>query len=198
MGEPSSTDADRLAVTLPVGRGRALVKGTVWAAAALLLSVIAAAIYGRLHFQPTAVSNRLVDYGVAVLAFPLPLAALCSGWKAVWWLLLGLWPGTLGVVADRGAVAFRLGPFGTRRYDADRLEVRYPYELADGEADATFESFLPRDQQLERLLPHMVHPASAEPLELVILRFAGCSEEEAAVALRPVIEQWRSPNEEGE
>ena len=191
MGEVSSTDADRLVATLPVGRVRALVKGTLWAAAALLLAVIAMAIYGGLHFRPTAVSNRLVDYGVAALMFPLPLAALFTAWKALPWLLLSSWPGSMGVLADGRAITLRLGPFGTRRYDADRLDVRYPYELVDSEADATFESFLPREQQFEKLLPQMVHAPSGERLELVILRFVSCSEEEAATALRPVIERWR-------
>ena len=193
MGEVSSTNTDRLVVTLPVGRVRALVRGTLWASAALLLAVIAMAIYGGLHFRPTAVSNRLVDYGVAALVLPLPLAALLCGWKALPWLLLSSWPGGMGIVADTRSVIMRLGPFGTQRYDVARLEVSYPYELADSETDTTFESFLPREQQLDQLLPQMVYAPSKEHIELVILKFVSCSEEEAAKAFRPVIQRWRAP-----
>jgi len=189
-GTPTSLVEPR--VTLPASRSRAASRALLWSAPTALLGATTALIYGRLNFVPSGISNRFVDYSLAVAASPIPLAAVLSLIKALRWWLLCLWPTPVGVFADRSHLQFQLGPFGSRRYDTARMEVRYPFELA-GEAEAgSFEAFLPEEQQFATLLPRITHPDAPEPLNRVILRFAAASEADAASALRPVLELWRS------
>ena len=77
-------------------------------------------------------------------------------------------------------------------YDAVRLDVRYPFELSADTVNGSFEAFLPQEEQIARFLPRLLHPDAREPLNQVILRFAGGREEEIAAAMRPAVEQWRA------
>lgn len=176
---------------LTVCRSRALVRGLTWLVPAAILGAATVFVFGGLEFAPSGVSNRLVEYSLAVVALPLPVAGAYAAFLALRWFALGLWPRRLGIFAAPEHLQFRLGPFGTRTFDARRLTIRYPFELADDEDDAAFESFLPQETQVETLLPRITHPQSKRPLNQVILRFATGSEIDMARALRPAIEAWR-------
>ncbi len=178
---------------VPVSRGRALTRALIWAVPAAILGTATVLIYSGLNFVPSGVSNRLVDYSIAVIALPLPATALWTALTAVRWLLLTVWPAQVGIFASPAELVFRLGPFGTTSFDAARLDVRYPFELSGDEEAAVFEAFLPEEQQRETLLPRILHPNSKQPLNQVILRFSSGDEREASRLLRPVIDTWRRP-----
>jgi len=179
-------------VVLPIARGRAATRALVCSVPAFLLGIATVLIYGRLNFVPTGVSNRLVDYSIAALSLPIPLISLWMTLKAVRWLLLALWPTRAAVVAEADTLTLRLGPFGTRTYDAQRLDVRYLFELSQDADEGGFEAFLPEEQQRDKFLPRILHPAAREPLNRIILRFVKESEPDAARTLRPLIDRWRS------
>jgi len=106
--------------------------------------------------------------------------------------LLAVWPASVAVVAEVDFLTLRLGPFGTRTYDTPRLDVRYPFELSQDADGGGFEAFLHEDEQRDKLLPRILHPAAREPLHRVILRFVKESELDTARTLRPIIDRWRS------
>jgi len=140
-------------------------------------------------------SSLIVDIAVslALAPFVLGAVALCvSGFR---WLLLACWPRPAGIYADATALTLALGPFGTRRYDVDRLEVRYLFECSDDEEADSYEALLPEEEQIRRYLPVMQHPEIREPLNRVVMRFLGGSESAAAARLRPMIARWRGEND---
>jgi len=182
----------REVVVLPIARSRAAGRAVVWSVPAGLLGVTSFLLYTSLHFVPSGVSNRLVDYSVALISLPIPLTALWSVLKGARRLLLSLWPAPVGVFADERTLTLRLGPFGTRSYDASRMDIRYPFELSQDDEGGGFEAFLPEEEQQMRLLPRILHPSARDPLNRVILRFVQPSEEEAVRSLRPLLDHWRS------
>ncbi len=190
----ASTSFDNLSVKLsiPASRSRASVRGLLCLVPALLLGAASALIYGGLRFDPSAGSGRIIAFSVAAAALPCPMAALIFGYRGLRWLLLAGWPDRVGVEAEEATLTLRLGPFGTRSFDASRLDVSYPFEQGDDSDDAGFEAHLPEDEQLARFLPRISHPESPEPLNRVILRHAVGSEAEIATALRPAVDCWRS------
>ncbi|MEK7730973.1 MAG: hypothetical protein AAB363_03870 [Planctomycetota bacterium] len=179
-------------VVLPVARARAASRALVCSVPAFLLGITTILIFGRLNFNPSGVSNRLVDYSMAAISLPIPLIAAWTALKALRWLLLALWPARVAVVAEVDSLTLRLGPFGTRAYDTPRLDIRYLFELSQDADGGGFEAFLPEDEQRAKLLPRILHPAAREPLHRVILRFVKESEPDAARTLRPLIDRWRS------
>jgi hypothetical protein len=181
-------------VWLPAARGRAVVHGAWWAVLAALTGTCALFIYGSLDFRPSPVTNRLVECCIAVAALPILLVSMVAGLRTMQWLLLAVWPKPVGIRADAHALTLVLGPFRTRSFDAARLEVRYPFDLADGE-DAGFESYLPEEQQLAQFVPRLRHPQTAEPLNRTLLRFAAGDEAVIARALRPIFQRWRAAND---
>lgn len=184
-------DANPL-VFLPADRGKAVVHGLLWLAAAFLLGFLVVVIFQSLPFGRDNVANRrLVDYAIAVAALPIAAAALATLFAWLRWFLLGLWPGHVGIAATADALTFRLGPFGTRRYAASALDVKYPFELSGDFEDGGFEAFLPEEEQIAKFLPRIQHPAAREPLNRVILRFAKGAEPEIAAALQPALVVWR-------
>ena len=179
-------------VQLAVGRSNAVTRGFIWAGAAVLLAVVTVTVYDGLTFTSNGVSSAIVDFSIALIALPIPISTIITTWIAGRWFLLGLWPGSVGICACDDELVLRLGPFGTRRYDAARLDIRYPFELAEDEAGAGFEAFLPEQQQRDQLLPSVTHPRAHEAIDRAILRFAVGSEREIAKALGPVIRRWRA------
>jgi hypothetical protein len=162
----------------------------LWGVPSFLLGAATCVVFQGLDFAPTAISNRLVDVGIAFCALPLPLGAFFCAVRAVRWLLLAAWPASLGIFASEREMTFRLGPFGTKAFDARRLLIRYPSELPEDDHGG-FERFLPVEEQFATLLPVITHPDSAEPLNLLILRVAGADEATLACHLRPAIARWR-------
>jgi len=184
-------DAGSEIVVLSISRGRAASRALLCGIPAILLGITTILIYTRLNFVSTGVSNRLVEYSIAVISLPIPLIALWTALKSLRWLLLALWPASVAVVASSDSLTFRLGPFGTQAYDAPRLEVRYPFELSQDEEGGGFEAFLPEEEQRARLLPRILHPDARGPLQRIILRFVKVAESDAARTLRPSIDRWR-------
>jgi len=182
-----------MTIVMPVSRARALTRAVVWAVPAVLGGLITILIYSRLHFVPTAVSNRLVDYSIAFICLPVPISCLIAIFRMLRWLLLAAWPGAVVIVANESALTFSLGPFGTKAYDAARMVIRYPFELLEDEnSEGAFESFLPEEEQLRVLLPRITHPSSAKPLNELLLRFVDVGETHATKLLRPALEHWRA------
>lgn len=179
-------------IVLPVSRGRAFFRAAVWAVPAVILGAAVTIIYGRLDFIPSGVSNRLVDYAVALATSPLLLAALWTATKCVRWLALCLWGSAVEITAAPTTLTFRLGPFGKRTYIVADLDIRYPFELFDEADEGGFESFLPEEQQRRTLLPRILHPNTGVPLQRTILQFAAGEEADIARTLRPAIDHWRS------
>ncbi len=179
-------------VQIPVARSKALVRAMWWSVSALLTGLVAYLIYSSLDFRPSPITNRIVEYSLALVALPVPGAALFSALKALLWAGLWLWPGSVGIFADEQALTFKLGPFGIQVYDAARLDVRYPFEFSSDIEDGGFEAFLPEEEQVARFLPRLLHPDGDGALNLVILCFVSGDESQIAAALRPVIQQWRS------
>lgn len=183
---------DQAAVTIPVSRSKALLRAVIWGAPSVLLGLAAFFIYSQLHFVPSGISNRLVDYAFAIAALPIPLAGLWTGWKGLGWLALCVWGSPVEIVAKPATLEFRLGPFARRTFNIADLDIRYPFELIDDEDEGGFESFLPEEQQRSTLLPRIVHPTTRSPLQRTILQFAVGDEAELARALRPMIERWQT------
>lgn len=180
-------------MTIALSRGKALTKGVLWLAAAGLAALATYAVYSRLNFVPSAISNRLVDYSAAILALPLPCAGFIAASRSARWIALALWP-KVGIRAQQRGLSFDLGPFGRRQFDAQRMEIRYPYELLDDPGyEPGVEAYLPEEEQLATLLPRLRYPGFGQNLNEVILKFAVEEEVEIAVRLSPVIANWRKP-----
>lgn len=186
-------------VTLGVSRTKALTRTAAWGAPAAACSVAGVAVYRGLSFAPSGMYNRLVEYSVAVCLLPIVCAGAVFAILAVRWLLLAVWPGSVGIIADEGGLLLRLGPFGTRRFDAASLDVKYPFEQDGDIGESSVEAFLPEEQQRSTLLPRITCPGrhglpagSSEPINFTILRFGGLLESDAAAALRPWVEAWQA------
>lgn len=179
-------------VCWPIARGRALSRGLLYAATAFLLAALTMLIYQPLTSSLRGGSNRVVDLSIAVMASPLPLLCIAAAWISVRWLLLAAWPAKVGVEATVDELVCRFGSFGTKRFDAGRIETRYPFELADEDVDGGFEAFLPEQQQMEEFLPRMLHPEANEPINRLIQKFSMGTEADVAAALGPMIRKWRA------
>ena len=179
-------------VMLAVSRVKALTRTAVWGAPAAICSVSGVAIYQGLSFAPSGMYNRLVEYSIAVCLLPIVCAGAVFAFLAVRWFLLAVWPRGVGIIADEDGLVLRLGSFGTRRFDAARLDVKYPFEQDGDLCDSTFEAFLPEEQQRSTLLPRITCPGSSEPINFTILRFVGMMENDAAAVLRPWVEAWQA------
>ncbi len=177
---------------LPLSRGRAATRAVLLAVPALLSGAATFVVYSRLQFAPTAVSNRIVDYAVAVAALPLPMLAVLSAIRAVRHFLAVVWFSPLGIEANDDSLKLRLGPFGAVSYPAAELNIRYPFELSGDLEDGGFEQFLPKEEQMARLLPRITHPQARLPINRTILRFVTGDEAQVAAVIRPAIERWRA------
>lgn len=179
-------------ITIPVSRSRALFRAVIWGVPAVLSGLVAFSIYGRLHFVPSGISNRFIDYAIAIVALPIPLLGLWTGLKSLGWLMLFAWGSAVEIVATKTTLQFHLGPFAKRTFLIADLDIRYPFQWIDDEDESAFESFLPEEQQRVTLLPRIVHPTTRTPLQRTILQFAVGDEFQVARALRPMIEQWQA------
>ena len=186
-----------LEVKLPVSRGNGLVRGLLWCVAGAITGQATALVVRGLRFSPSGVSNQMEDYALALLMLPIGLAAAACIFSGGRWLLLAAWPAPLGMRATKSALHLDLGPFGGRRFSADRFTIRYPFEFDDAD-DGGFEACLPEEQQIATLLPQMRHPDSGQPVDRVILRFTTLPLQEVVRILGPAIERWRTrPNDAG-
>ncbi|MHC5110224.1 MAG: hypothetical protein ACYTHJ_10140 [Planctomycetota bacterium] len=180
-------------VFLPASRLRALSRATLWTAAAALLIVACIPIYGSLSFQVTGATNRIIEYSIAIIALPLPCLALITGFTGLRWLILGLWPKSTGFLFARDRLEISLGVFGRHRLPLAHLDIKYPYDLDEDEADGSFESFLPQDIQRATLVPAMTHPAFGGKIHLELQRFTAETEQQLATRLQDVFDHWHPP-----
>ena len=160
-------------------------------APALVVATISWSVLANLRLWGGGGSPPIVDVALAVLVVPFVLGAIALGLSGLRWLALALWPGPPGIHADTLALTLALGPFGTRRYETDRLDVRYPFECSDDDEADTFEALLPEEEQIRDYLPIMRHPGAREPLNRVVLRFVAGPERAVARTLRPIFTLWR-------
>lgn len=146
-----------------------------------------------LRFTPTATSNRLTDYALAVAVGAPMLAGVALILAALRWLLLAVWPGRLVIEVDEKALKFRLGPFGHRDLDWSRMEASYSHEREDDpdeEPDPELLALEPEDEMAAHL-PRMRHPRVAGDVRWLILRFADADEAEFASVFYPYVQQGR-------
>lgn len=190
MAKPPRDPAHDCA-SLPVARGRVLVRGLLWAVASVIVGFPVVRIVTGLEFTPTGVSNRVVEYAIVIALLPVAALAVWCGVTAIRWILLAAWPGAVGVFADGAGLTFRLGPWGTKRFALDRLDVRYWFQHDPDELTGKVEAFLPEDEQRDRFLPQIRHVGDATAINAVILRRTARSEREAADAFREVIARWQ-------
>ncbi len=188
---PSTTGSSPLAV-IPASRARAVTRGLLWLAPAFLLGVVLRVIVHELWMSEPGMRSWIVELSLWMALLPLPLVTLSLLFAGLRWLLLGLWPGPVGFFGYEDRLEARLGSFGTRVYDLPRLRVRYFFELDDEVEDGGFEAYLPEEEQIEKYLPRMDHPRSAQPIHQIIMRYAAGSEDRLASQLRPATERWRS------
>ncbi len=149
-----------------------------------------------LNFRPSAVSNRIADYSLAVAMIPIAAAGLVLTYHGLKWLTLALWPAWVGIVADSDGLTLRLGPFGRTRYALDRLDIRYPFEIADQltpDDDMIYEAHLDPAEQLDRLMPRIRYPGESDTLDRRLKIVTRIDEKTLADALRPFIEYARRP-----
>lgn len=179
-------------VTLPVSRVKALTRTVAWGAPTAVGALLCLGVYGRLSLAAFGVSGRLVEYSLVVCMIPMALAEGAFAFLTLRWLLLALWPGTLGIFGDDEGMLLRLGSFGTRRYESARLDIKYPFEQEQDTEGSSVEAFLPEEQQRATLLPSMVHPDATEPINHTILRFVSMMEPDAAAEIRPWVDRWQA------
>ncbi len=174
---------------IPVSRTRSLTRAVIYAFPALVLAATAKLMYSGINLRASALSTQFVQYSLLLCVLALSIISLTLGFLALRRTLLAGWPGALGFYAYESELLVRLGPFGSKRYAVQQLDIRYPYECTDD--DASFEAMLPEEMQHETLLPRMQHPEEGTPLNVMVTQFAVGSEKEITVQLRPAIERWR-------
>jgi hypothetical protein len=174
---------------IPVSRTRSFTRAVIYAFPALVLAATAKLVYGGVNLRPSAISTQFVPYSLLLCAVTLAIISFTMGILALRRILLAGWPGALGFYAYDSELLVRLGPFGSKRYAVEQLDIRYPYECTSD--DASFEAMLPEETQHETLLPRMQYPAESTPLDVIVSRFAIGPEKEIAAQLRPAIERWR-------
>jgi len=160
-------------------------------AAAVVIVTLAWTVLSQLHFKGGAPASLIVTIALALVIVPFGLVGVITAISGLRWLAAACWPTSLGIEADATTLTLALGPFGTRRYDTARLDVRYPFELDDDEEGDTFEALLPEERQIREFLPNMRHPDTRDAIDRVMLRFVDGTERNVAGALRPVLAIWR-------
>ena len=197
MGRPGDSvdKPENVIAVLPLHRGSTLASASLWLLPAVGLGGVAVAVFSQLHFIPSGTSNRLVDYSLAVLMIPIVLGAAAFAIRAAGLACMAAWPGSVGVFAGPDELTIKMGPFGTKRYDVARLDVRYPYELPADDGEEQFEALLPHERQVAELIPRITHPDARELIDRTIRRMAGVSEDNIVRILRPAIYFYRAVRE---
>lgn len=177
---------------LRVSRVKALTRTAEWGAPAAVFALLCVAVFGRLGLGASSISGRLVAYSLVFCLIPIVIADLFFVFLTLRWFLLAVWPGPLGIFGDDNGLYLRLGPFGTKRFESTRLDVRYPFEQEEELEECSVEAFLPEERQRATLLPRITFPGAGEPINRTILRFAGMMEPDAAAAIRPWVDRWQA------
>lgn len=174
-------------IFLPFARGRAFLRALVWSAGGLTSGIAAAALFSKLDFTRTGVHSRLVELSLAVIALPFAIIAVGCVWHGFRHLLAALAVVELGIHLRATSVALRLGPFGSRVYPVNELDIKYPFEFSGDEE--SFEAFLPEQLQRATMLPRITHSSEKVPISRQILRFAQGTEPQIARLARPWVDR---------
>jgi hypothetical protein len=185
------TTSDKILAFVPVSRGRALGRALVRLLGGVVPAVTVWSVLDRLHFVPSGVSNRVVDYALAIAMIPFAIGALYLFGSGLRWLLLVVWPGHVGMTGRHKELELRLGPFGRWVLDAARLSIRYPHELDEEDADDTFERLVEPALLQRTRLPRMEHPDYPGRVNWLIQRFGPRDEEALASMLLPFVQEAR-------
>jgi len=181
-------------IRIAISRGRAIERAVLRILPAAIILAGSIGTISSLNFTPNPLTNRITEYCLTVVLFPVGLAGGVLAFNGTRWLLTALWPGRLYVVADAGGITVCAGPMGTTRYSLDRLRVRYPFELHDEENDddALYESLLEPSEQMATLLPRIEYQGHPVRIDRRVLHFTGLNEAQAVERLRPFIEFARA------
>jgi len=196
--DPSSTSSANgvapcraTTVVVPFGRAKAATRSLLRLAAATVILTLAWTVLSPMKFTGGEPASLIVTIALALVIVPFGLVGVIMAISGLRWLAAACWPKPLGIEADATTLTLALGPFGTRRYDTARLDIRYPFELDDDEQGNTFEGLLPEERQIREFLPNMRHPDTRDSIDRVMLRFVDGTERDVAGALRPVLAIWR-------
>jgi len=185
-------------IFVPIRRASSMARALLRLAPAVAMAAALWFVLMNLSFARGGSSSTIVDVAVAVALVPFLLCTVALGVTGLRWLALACWPRPTGIRADATELTLALGPFGTRRYESDQLEIRYLFEQDEHEEPDTFEALLPPETQIRSLLPTMRHPTAKEPLDRVVMRFVGGSESTVAQTLRPMLARWRNEDDTAE
>ena len=109
-----------------------------------------------------------------------------------WWFI-----GITGAVALLVfAMDYFIPAMGTKKFDVEKLNIQYAFELENELTDEGFEAYLPEEVQMRLFLPRLTHPLADGRINQMILDYVTSDEESAAAAMRPAIERWRSQQTE--
>lgn len=156
-------------VCIPVSRSAAVGRAAGLLLCGALLASPACLVWPSLRLVPSAVSNRIGEYGLLWLTAFGVLAGVVLAWRALRWLALACWPGRLGFFVDDAGIEASLGPFGRWRCDWSRVAVDWPEYLFDLDLDAG-------DPLPIRECPAIRAPG-APPVDVQIRRFAALDED---------------------
>ena len=189
------TPSEDILAFLPISRSRALNRAVLRLIPSALMLLISLNVYSGLNFTPNAVSNRITDYSLLAIVTPLAIASVLIGLNGVRWLITACWFGSLGVVASRGGMTFRVGAMRSPHYPIEDLTIRYLFEMKmdDLDEDLIFEALQPPAKQLAEMLPRLTVTGEREPLNNRLLQLCPGSEQQLANILRPFVDHHR-PN----
>ena len=126
-------------------------------------------------------------FALAMLVFCLGIVVLTLVIVGVRWLLVGVWPGPLGVCVTPQALDIDLGPLGRRSHDWADLTVEVVQEI-----DADLLDQLPDDSINLRIRRR----AAKEDLASIVQVAANLEDEEMTRLFRPYLEKVRMANSE--
>lgn len=167
-------------IELPVDRLRAAVRGLWFLGGALLLLGFVYIIQKNVNSELLWKTQPLVFLAGGVFVLIVTTAAFILVFRGAKWIILSLWPKTLGIVISPTAVRLDLGPFGKESYDWKAVHVT----LGQG-----FDPEMLDDLPDDALLPTMTHPSLSEDILSRIQRFAALESEELTTHIRPYL-KW--------
>jgi len=189
--QPVDTPSSLPTVRIPVRRTARLLRGLLLTPLGLYLINLIWRIWPSLVFVPTAVSNRITDYALAVVLVLLAAVGFSFALAGLRWLLFLFWPARLHIVADSKRLCIPTGPIGRLELDWERMSARYSFEVEPEELGEGFDSLMDEDEEPSVRLPLLRHPALRTPVNDLLTAFAGLEEGRLVGLLRPYVERVR-------
>jgi hypothetical protein len=88
-----------------------------------------------LRFTPSATSNHISDYAIAVVLLAASITVLVLVYRAGRWLVFACSPAVRGFEVTPGAITASLGPFGRWKTAWSQLDIEWPEYLFTLELD---------------------------------------------------------------